>query len=99
MHCVYFTETIRKYPSTPILTRVCTEDYTVPGTSLVIEKGTSVVLPIFAIHRDPDFYPDPEKFDPERFSVEGKASRESSTYLGFGNGPRYCLGNYFFFCI
>ena len=47
---------------------------------------------MYSIHRDPEFYPDPDKFDPERFSAEAKQSRDPYTYLPFGHGPRNCIG-------
>lgn len=63
-----------------------------PGTLIVLEPGTQVQIPIQAIHRDPAFYPDPEKFDPERFSPENIAKRPQFTFLTFGEGPRTCIG-------
>ncbi|KAK9881443.1 hypothetical protein WA026_016329 [Henosepilachna vigintioctopunctata] len=83
------TETLRKYPPLPSLPRICTKDYKVPGTDLIIKKGIRVVIPVFGIHRDPDYYPDPEKFDPERFS---EGNKNDVTYMPFGYGPRYCIG-------
>ena len=47
---------------------------------------------MYSIHRDPEFYPDPDKFDPERFNAEAKQSRDPYTYLPFGHGPRNCIG-------
>lgn len=44
------------------------------------------------LHHDPEYYPNPEKFDPERFSEENKSKRPAYTYLPFGDGPRICIG-------
>ncbi|CAG2064945.1 unnamed protein product, partial [Timema podura] len=86
------SETLRKYPPAPNLYRKCTVPYPIPGTSITLEQGTRVLIPAYAIHHDPEFYPEPEKFDPERFTEENKASRPSCTYLPFGEGPRICIG-------
>lgn len=59
---------------------------------MVAEKGTQVYVSILGMHRDPEYYPDPEKFDPERFNDDNKKSRLSFTYLPFGDGPRNCIG-------
>ncbi|XP_057655516.1 probable cytochrome P450 6a20 [Diorhabda carinulata] len=88
-------ETLRKHPPAPLLPRVCNKDYKVPNTEVIIREGTRVVIPVIAIQNDPDIYPDPEKFDPERFSEENKANRPSVAYLPFGEGPRYCIGSRF----
>ncbi|CAH1382250.1 unnamed protein product, partial [Tenebrio molitor] len=68
-------ETLRKYPPLPLLTRKCVRDYKIPGTDLIIEKGTGILIPVLGIHYDKEYYPDPEKFDPERFTEENKKSR------------------------
>lgn len=67
-------------------------DYRVPGTDHILEKGTSVWIPVLALHRDPEHYPDPERFDPERFTDEAKQQRDPTTYMPFGDGPRICVG-------
>lgn len=67
-------------------------DYPVPNSQHIIEKGTSIVIPVSAIHRDPEYYEDPEKFDPERFTPDKIAKRHSAAYLPFGMGPRNCIG-------
>ncbi|CAH0564727.1 unnamed protein product [Brassicogethes aeneus] len=93
-------ETLRKWPGAIAVDRICTKPYTIePQTPeeqhLSLEKNTVISLPIFAIHRDPKFYPEPEKFDPERFSDENKDKILPCTYLPFGAGPRNCIGSRF----
>ncbi|XP_065168656.1 probable cytochrome P450 6a23 isoform X2 [Atheta coriaria] len=85
-------ETLRKYPSVTVMHRECSRDYQVPGTNLTLEKGTLVFIPTLAIHWDDDIYPRPHVFDPERFSAEKKKEREVCSWLGFGEGPRQCIG-------
>jgi cytochrome P450 family 6 len=72
---------------------MCTKDYPIPGTEVILEKGTEVAIPTEAIHHDPQYYDDPERFDPERFSEEAKSKRHHYVYLPFGEGPRICIGN------
>ncbi|KAF2887071.1 hypothetical protein ILUMI_19102, partial [Ignelater luminosus] len=85
-------ETLRKYPVLPFLDRLCIQDYKVPGSDLVIEKGTPVYIPMFGLHYDPEYFPDPDKYDPERFSDENKNHLPGYTYIPFGEGPRACIG-------
>ena len=58
-----------------------------------IPKGTNWVASIWALHRDPDIYPNPEQFDPERFNAENRKKRDNCAFLPFGTGPRNCIGN------
>ncbi|KAH8291872.1 hypothetical protein KR054_001882 [Drosophila jambulina] len=83
-------ETMRKYPGLPILNRECTQDYTVPETNHVIPKGTPVVISLYGIHRDAEYFPDPEKYDPDRFSEENR-NYDSTGFMPFGEGPRICI--------
>ncbi|KAF2894456.1 hypothetical protein ILUMI_11718 [Ignelater luminosus] len=85
-------ETLRKYPPIMFLNRKCVEPYRIPDTDIVIEKDTVVVIPILGIHRDPEYFPDPERFDPDRFSEKNRSKMTPFTYLPFGEGPRACIG-------
>ncbi|KAH8399479.1 hypothetical protein KR215_011595, partial [Drosophila sulfurigaster] len=85
-------ETLRKYSIASILIRKTLEDFQVPGTSYVLEAGLPLVIPVDAIHHDPDIYPEPDKFDPDRFTPEAIEQRHSAAYLAFGAGPRNCIG-------
>lgn len=73
-----------------MLNRECTKDYQIPNTDVIIEKGTSITIPIFSIQRDPHYYPEPGKFDPERFMDSAAVSK--MPYYPFGEGPRICIG-------
>ena len=57
-----------------------------------VRPGDALFIPIIALHRDPNYYPDPESFDPERFSDDNKHNINQLTYLPFGIGPRSCIG-------
>ena len=74
------------------ITRSPSEDYTVAGTKFFIPKGCTVFVPIYSIHHDAEIYPDPETFDPTRFTPDEIAKREPCTFLPFGEGPRNCIG-------
>lgn len=91
-----FLETLRKYPPLPVLSRECTKAYKMPDSDLVIEKGTLVFVPILAIHNDPEYYPNPEKFEPDRFDSNNKTNIQPYAWLPFGEGPRICIGEYDF---
>ncbi|KAF5290750.1 hypothetical protein FQR65_LT11531 [Abscondita terminalis] len=89
------SETLRKYPLTPILNREAVRDYKFESTGLVIEKGTTVLITQQGLHWDPKYFPEPEKYDPERFSDNNKSSIPNYVYLPFGDGPRNCIGKKF----
>ncbi|XP_052838745.1 probable cytochrome P450 6a20 [Drosophila gunungcola] len=85
-------ETMRKRPVVGHLIRVATQRYEHSNPKYYIEEGTGVLVPTLAIHHDPEFYPEPEKFNPERFDVEQVQQRPACTFLPFGEGPRNCIG-------
>ena len=59
---------------------------------LVLPKGMRIILPLDAIHNDPDYYPNPDEFIPERFLPEAVESRHPCAFMPFGDGPRNCIG-------
>lgn len=76
--------------------RVTKNDYHVPGSDIVIERGTQVIIPVHSIQHDPQYYPDPQKFNPDRFEKEETKKRDTMTWLGFGDGPRnWCVSVYY----
>ncbi|KYN36899.1 Cytochrome P450 6a2 [Trachymyrmex septentrionalis] len=87
-----FQETLRKYPPVTFLMRQSIKNYTFEGTKITLRKGQDVVIPNYALQHDPNIYPDPEVFDPERFSAENIKQRNPMYYLPFGDGPRNCIG-------
>ncbi|CAD7079500.1 unnamed protein product [Hermetia illucens] len=88
-------ETLRQYPPIGFLIRKAVRDYPVPDTKVVIKKGMEVFIPLHRIHHDPEIYPNPEKFDPDRFSPEKVKNRHTESFLAFGDGPRHCVGQRF----
>ncbi|EAT46155.1 AAEL002638-PA [Aedes aegypti] len=92
------SESMRIRPAAATLDRLCVRDYEVDdgqGLKFTINKGTAVWIPTQGIHMDPMYYPNPERFDPERFNDENKATIDPMTYLPFGVGPRNCIGSRF----
>ncbi|XP_037952488.1 cytochrome P450 6a8-like [Teleopsis dalmanni] len=85
-------ETSRKHSIVPCSLRKAVKDYVIPNTNHVIEKGMNVVIPLDAIHHDPEYFPNPEVFDPERFSSTEVKKRHPMAFLPFGDGPRICIG-------
>uniref|UniRef100_A0A1L8EGS3 Putative cytochrome p450 6a9-like protein n=1 Tax=Haematobia irritans TaxID=7368 RepID=A0A1L8EGS3_HAEIR len=86
-------ETMRLHTPLPALNRVALEDYSVAGhPGYNIKKNMPVIIPCLCIHRDPEYYPNPDVFDPENFSPEQVANRDSTMHMPFGDGPRNCIG-------
>lgn len=85
-------ETLRKYPPAPLINRQCKAEYKVPGTNQTWEANSGIMIPIHAIHHDPEIYPNPDVYDPERFLPEEVAKRHPCSFIPFGEGPRTCIG-------
>ncbi|XP_078583430.1 cytochrome P450 3A11-like isoform X2 [Branchiostoma floridae x Branchiostoma japonicum] len=83
-------ENLRVYPAAPRLARVATADTKIQW--LTVPKGMLMDIPVLPIHYDPERYPEPEKFIPERFSKEERQKRDPCDWLPFGAGPRNCIG-------
>lgn len=98
----FFTETTRICPFPAPIGKTCTENVELTdfdGRAVLIEKGTKLIIPIFALHHHPDYYADSDKFNPDRFTVNGSNSsgdakklRDAGVFTPFGNGPRSCMG-------
>lgn len=85
-----FSEVLRLYTPGFLIHRRCSEACTVNGLS--IPAGVDVFMPPYVLHRDPLLWPDPEKFDPDRFSNKNKEAQAAYSYMPFGIGPRQCIG-------
>nr|AXN72720.1 cytochrome P450 3a7 [Physella acuta] len=83
-------ESIRLAPPAFLINRVCVKDTEVQGVKF--PKDMVVAVPVYAIHTDPEIWPEPDKFDPKRFTPENKESRHPYAHLPFGQGPRNCIG-------
>lgn len=83
-------ETLRLYPSAWILPRHAAEADTLAGHT--VEAGTDILVCPYLTHRDPELWPDPEHFDPRRFTAPDGRPAHPGAYYPFGIGPRACLG-------
>ena len=88
-----FAEAMRLYPPAWRLVRYAIRDYEVGG--YIVPAGSLVVVSQYLTHRDPRYFPDPLRFDPERWTPEAKASRPEWSFFPFGGGSRRCIGESF----
>ncbi|XP_073197970.1 cytochrome P450 4V2-like isoform X3 [Lepidochelys kempii] len=92
LECV-IKEALRLFPSVPSFARTTSEDCHIRGFK--IPKGTQVIIVTYALHRDPEVFPDPEEFRPERFFPENSSGRHIYAYVPFSAGSRNCIGQRF----
>ncbi|XP_044740004.1 probable cytochrome P450 313a4 [Chrysoperla carnea] len=83
-------ESMRLTPTIPLIVREPSQDIKIGN--YIIPKGVSILIPIFTIHRNPEYWENPLKFDPERFTAENIKNRHPYAYIPFSAGPRNCIG-------
>uniref|UniRef100_A0A6V7M137 Cytochrome P450 n=1 Tax=Bracon brevicornis TaxID=1563983 RepID=A0A6V7M137_9HYME len=93
-------EAMRVYPIGPGLDRVCTQSFELPPAlpgkkPIVLQPGDCFSLPVYPLHRSSEYFPDAEKFYPERFIEDPKGTLHNPAFMPFGIGPRMCIGNRF----
>jgi len=88
-----FAESMRLYPPAWIMGRRVLNDYEVDG--YLAPAGSIIVMSQYVMHHDARYFPDPFKFDPERWTPEAQATRPRFSYFPFGGGPRQCIGEGF----
>ena len=86
-------ESMRLYPPAWIMGRRALKDYSL--ASYIVPAGSSVIMSPYVMHHDARYFPDPFRFDPDRWTPEARASRPQFSYFPFGGGPRRCIGEGF----
>nr|QZM07472.1 cytochrome P450 monooxygenase CYP9EK3 [Lasioderma serricorne] len=94
------SETLRKWTPGLQSDRLCVRNYIIPAEKpneqpYWIKKGELVIIPNIGLHYDPQYFPNPDQFDPDRFSDENKKNIVPGSYIPFGSGPRNCIGSRF----
>lgn len=83
-------ESLRLYPPIHLSSRTVASDLEFGG--YLLSAGTRVLFSIYLTHRHPDYWPDPDRFDPNRFAPQATAARPSYSFIPFGGGARNCIG-------
>ncbi|EDV98208.1 probable cytochrome P450 6g2 [Drosophila grimshawi] len=95
-------EVLRMYPPLPFLDRECTSDngYSLaPFHKFRVPKGMPIYIPAYGLHMDPQYYPEPRQFQPERFSARNRKEHTPYTYMPFGLGQHGCIGERYGFLL
>jgi cytochrome P450 len=87
-------ESMRLYPPTWIFIRIAQQEDKLPSGA-TISAGSKIYLCQYVMHRHPRYFPDPARFDPERFTESSKKERPQFSYFPFGGGVRVCIGEHF----
>nr|XP_032826631.1 cytochrome P450 4F3-like [Petromyzon marinus]XP_032826632.1 cytochrome P450 4F3-like [Petromyzon marinus]XP_032826633.1 cytochrome P450 4F3-like [Petromyzon marinus]XP_032826635.1 cytochrome P450 4F3-like [Petromyzon marinus] len=87
-------ESLRLHPPVTAVARACTQDVTLTD-GRVIPKGNTVIISVFGTHHNPLVWPDPEVYDPERFSADKVDKISPHAFIPFSAGPRNCIGQRF----
>lgn len=88
-----FKESLRLFPPVPIIGRVLEEDLTIDGYK--IPKGVTCFINMYSLHRNPEYFKDPDLYIPERFLTPEVRKRHPFSYIPFSGGPKNCLGQRF----
>ncbi|XP_044737445.1 probable cytochrome P450 4s3 [Chrysoperla carnea] len=88
-------EAQRLLPSVPLFSRQVTKDLQLKTNNYLAPEGSILTVFTFGLHRNPNIYPDPEKFDPDRFLPENLRERNPYSFVPFSAGPRNCIGQKF----
>ncbi|XP_063707464.1 probable cytochrome P450 9f2 [Culicoides brevitarsis] len=94
----FICECLRMFPPMVAIDRVCNKDTTIEdgkGNSFTIPKGMTIFFNTFGVHYNHKYYPNPGKFDPNRFYGENKKNIQPHLFISFGIGPRACVGSRF----
>lgn len=86
-------ETMRMYPPVWLLPRTAEKDFYLD--EYLVYKGSSIFITPFLLHRNPKYFENPDKFEPERFNAERKKNIKKFSFIPFGAGPRVCIGEGF----
>ncbi|XP_075167841.1 putative cytochrome P450 6u1 [Haematobia irritans] len=88
-------KTLRKHSPYPFLLRLTTKEYELPNSIFMLQEGNHLIIPTSAIHHDADYYPNPDKFDPEHFHSKNVQKRPQCAFLPYGLGPRACMAQHY----
>lgn len=85
-------ETLRLFPPVPAIARLLKEDVQLVTNNYILPKGCTVIIPPYKVHRLPEYYPNPEKFDPDNFLPKRTSEKHFYSFIPFSAGPRSCVG-------
>ncbi|XP_077301271.1 cytochrome P450 4d2-like [Arctopsyche grandis] len=90
-----FKELMRFFPTGPVVTRYVKKEFKLKTRDITIPAGTHLILSYFIVHRNPEYWQNPDKFMPERFSTENAKNRPNFAYVPFSLGQHSCIGQRF----